>query len=131
MKFPCSSASSGPIDEHNSALSTPSRTGAKLSGRARSPCTTSTPGKAENIDIFWGFRTSARHGTPEHESNFTISMPLVPVAPVMRIIMASVLALGYHRVLERHNSVERGLLERNLKKEQQHPSCADLLAARE
>src|SRR5262249_50427291 len=41
----------------------------------------------------------------------------------------SVLVLGHHRVLERHDAVECGLLERNLEKERQHPSRADLLAA--
>src|SRR5262249_10966671 len=41
----------------------------------------------------------------------------------------SVLVLGYHRVLERHDAVECGLLERNLEKELQHPSRTDLLAA--
>src|SRR5262245_48613844 len=44
-------------------------------------------------------------------------------------VVISVLALGYHRILDRHDAVECGLLERNLEKERQHPSRADLLAA--
>src|SRR5262245_55273059 len=41
----------------------------------------------------------------------------------------SVFVAGHHRVLERHEAVERGLLEWNLAEEQQHPSRADLLVA--
>lgn len=40
-------------------------------------------------------------------------------------------ALEDHRILERHEVVERGLLKRDLSEETEYPSRADLLATRE
>src|SRR5262245_46760780 len=69
-----------------------------------------------------------RHCLQAQSSSWRRQCRLNTSNPV-RSSRSSVLVLGYHRVFERHEAVECGLLERNLEEEQQHPSRADLLAA--
>ncbi len=85
MALPSSLDSSGPV-ETRKALLTPANAGPRVSGASRSPCTTATapPSLAA---AFAGSRASARTGAPASSNCFTTSPPMLPVAPVTRIMV--------------------------------------------
>src|SRR5713101_672395 len=87
MKFDCTSSIAGSEDEISIARSTPRSAPVSVSGRAMSPSTISTFGKAENRSALAALRTRARTRTPLADSLWTNSLPFSPVAPVTRIIL--------------------------------------------
>jgi hypothetical protein len=86
MKFVCTSSMSGSDDEISIARSTSRSALASVSGRAMSPCTISTCGRAAIAVALAGLRTSARVATPLADNTRSNAWPFSPVAPVTRIM---------------------------------------------